>query len=691
MHRIFLLALLCGAAAAQSPFACTRIDTPGIVRAEGMTELLPDIVMDCTGGPAGSSPSIYSVLLTLQGAWAVRPPFTAPVPVGSTPGITLLPTPVWNEAMLLIDDPAPSAQTACLPAVTFNSCSPGAGANIFPARRLENNLIGFTDIPIVSPGEGKTRRIRIANLRVDAPLSAAKAGLISTTVQMYDYRGTTVSVSPHEAVSATAKPSYALRLLDSRGDAVDEVLPALLATPAAVPLNAPIDALSFYAAFEEGTATAFRRKNIATTAAFPGSVQSQNVPGLAYNTESGFFDARLPLTSALSLAGSADSGTRLRLNIDNIPKNILVWVSIRDVATGTRNFDPSNPKALLTYSNPNGDGPFSAVSPYIPGWAQLYVDGAKAQAVWEVVSTDPSSIDQISFRIALTSQGSAGTGAATLRGSIAPFLEGAATASLAAIPRFQVPAKNRAAFTLTNSLQTSPASFTSAASFSSGAVAPGSFVAAFVAGISSGTASGAYPWPSVLNGIQVQMIDATGVSRYAPVLLVSPGQVNFLTPAELAAGPVLINIIQQGLTVASGLSNVQSTSPGLFSADGSGRGPAAGTALRLTLSGSNTAEALAIFDSDVWRPVPITITPDEPVYLSLYATGIRNRRSLSEVTATIGGQSVPVLYAGPQSSLPGLDQINLGPLPASLKGRGDLELAIIVDGSEANRVRLTIE
>jgi uncharacterized protein (TIGR03437 family) len=690
MHKLFLLVLAGGAAWAQAPFTCTRVDSPGVVRAEGLAELLPDIVLDCRGGTAAST---YTVLLTVPGTWAVRPAFTPPAQTGVTPGTPVVSTAAWNEAMLLVDDPLPAAQTVCLPSVTFTSCAPAAMANVFPARRLENNLIGFTDIPLTAPAQGRTRRIRVTNLRVNAPVSAAKAGAISTMIQLFDAKGSPVPVTGQEALSATAQPSYSLRLFDGNGNAVGEVQPALLASPAAVPLNAPIDALSFLAVFEEGHNAAFRRRNIATTPSFPGSAQSQNVPGLTYNTESGFFDTRTPLSSALSLAGSADSGTRLRLNIDNIPKNILVWVSIRDVENGTRNYDKVTPKALLTYSNPNGDGPFSPVSPYIPGWAQLYVDGGKAQAVWEVVSADPSAIDRVSFRIALTSQGSAGTGAATLRGSIAPFVEGTATTALHAIPRFQVPARSITAFTLTNSLQTAPASVTSAASFSGVSLAPGSFAAAFVSGIAPGTTVASYPWPTTLDGLQVQLIDATGASRYAPLLLVSPGQVNFLVPENVAAGPVLINLVRQSLAAASGLSNVQNTAPGLFSADGSGRGLAAGTALRLSGSGSNPLQPLAVFDAPVntWKPASIAIAAEAPVFLSLYGTGIRNRRNLSAVSATIGGQAVPVLYAGPQSDMPGLDQVNIGPLPLSLQGRGAVDVVIAVEGIEANIMKVVVE
>jgi uncharacterized protein (TIGR03437 family) len=50
-----------------------------------------------------------------------------------------------------------------------------------------------------------------------------------------------------------------------------------------------------------------------------------------------------------------------------------------------------------------------------------------------------------------------------------------------------------------------------------------------------------------------------------------------------------------------------------------------------------------------------------------------------------------VLYAGPQSDLPGLDQINLGPLPDSLRGRGQLDLVMTVAGHPTNRTQIAIQ
>jgi uncharacterized protein (TIGR03437 family) len=70
---------------------------------------------------------------------------------------------------------------------------------------------------------------------------------------------------------------------------------------------------------------------------------------------------------------------------------------------------------------------------------------------------------------------------------------------------------------------------------------------------------------------------------------------------------------------------------------------------------------------------PIAVNGN-PVYLSLYGTGIRGAAS-GAVYVLINGASVPVLYAGPQPTYPGLDQINVA-LPASLAGAGEVQVEI---------------
>lgn len=92
----------------------------------------------------------------------------------------------------------------------------------------------------------------------------------------------------------------------------------------------------------------------------------------------------------------------------------------------------------------------------------------------------------------------------------------------------------------------------------------------------------------------------------------------------------------------------------------------------------------------IFSATPIELGSEtEQVYLVLFGTGWRNRTSLANVRVTIGGTEVEALYAGPQLQHPGLDQINLR-LPRALAGRGEVEVAVRVDGSAANPVNLNI-
>jgi len=104
-------------------------------------------------------------------------------------------------------------------------------------------------------------------------------------------------------------------------------------------------------------------------------------------------------------------------------------------------------------------------------------------------------------------------------------------------------------------------------------------------------------------------------------------------------------------------------------------------------------EPIVRFDGaqNLFVAVPIDLGPTfHDLFLILYGTGIRFRSSPGNVTASIGGASVPVQFAGPAPGLVGVDQINLGPLPRSLAGRGEVEVALTVDGKVANLVRVSI-
>jgi len=78
------------------------------------------------------------------------------------------------------------------------------------------------------------------------------------------------------------------------------------------------------------------------------------------------------------------------------------------------------------------------------------------------------------------------------------------------------------------------------------------------------------------------------------------------------------------------------------------------------------------------------------VFLVLFATGARHRASLGAVSVKIGGVNADALYAGPQGSFAGLDQLNVL-LPRSLAGRGEMDVSVQVEGQEANKLRVAVK
>ena len=88
--------------------------------------------------------------------------------------------------------------------------------------------------------------------------------------------------------------------------------------------------------------------------------------------------------------------------------------------------------------------------------------------------------------------------------------------------------------------------------------------------------------------------------------------------------------------------------------------------------------------------MPIALSADVQVYVSLFGTGIRGAGDASNVTCTIHGVSVQVLFAGAQGGFLGLDQVNV-PLPLSLKGSGQSEVILTAGGRISNTVLLNIQ
>jgi len=214
---------------------------------------------------------------------------------------------------------------------------------------------------------------------------------------------------------------------------------------------------------------------------------------------------------------------------------------------------------------------------------------------------------------------------------------------------------------------------------------PGSNLAAATAQAS------AQPLPTSLGGISLTVTDSAGTQRSAPLIYVSPSQINFVIPDGTASGPATFTI-NGGPAPLSATATIQTVAPRLFSANGSGTGVAAASAILTQVPNPQLQSPIPVFQctSSGCVSVPIVLGIDTPIYLTLYGTGIRNRSSLANVNVTINGTSVPVLYAGPQPGYAGLDQVNVS-LTLNLRGSGESNVVLTVDGQVSNTVTVNIQ
>ncbi len=238
-----------------------------------------------------------------------------------------------------------------------------------------------------------------------------------------------------------------------------------------------------------------------------------------------------------------------------------------------------------------------------------------------------------------------------------------------------------------------PVASVSAASFLGDALATESIAAAFGQNLATLVqVATTLPLPTQLAGTTVRVRDGSGVERLAPLFFVAPTQVNFEVPPSTANGAATITITSGDGSIATGIVNIASVAPGLFSANSDGRGVAAAVVLRVKANGEQTFEPVAQLDQATNRFVaaPIDLGPEtDQVFLVLFSTGTRFRSSLATSSATIGGANAEVLYVGPAGGFVGLDQSNIR-LSRALIGRGEVAVRLILDGTMSNEVMINV-
>lgn len=218
---------------------------------------------------------------------------------------------------------------------------------------------------------------------------------------------------------------------------------------------------------------------------------------------------------------------------------------------------------------------------------------------------------------------------------------------------------------------------TNAASYSTDAIAPGSLVSLFGAALAPTTARATgTPLPLSLADTSV-----TVNGTVAPLLFVSPRQINAQIPFEIPAGPATVVVRTLGAVSAPATITVRSAAPGVFT-DGHGQ------AAVLNADGSvNSAKNPAPSGSTV----SVFLTGQGPI-AGAVEDGAAPRAgqaisATSTILATIGSMPAEVPFAGLAPLYAGLAQMNLKIPPLA---SGVYSLVINIGGTASNAAQLVI-
>lgn len=202
---------------------------------------------------------------------------------------------------------------------------------------------------------------------------------------------------------------------------------------------------------------------------------------------------------------------------------------------------------------------------------------------------------------------------------------------------------------------------TDAAAFSPDAIAPGSLISIFGSGLAQGANSAsATPLPLSLGDVSVTM---NGI--VAPVLYVSPGQINAQVPNEVAAGPASLVVRAYGTLSPPKTITVKAAAPALFTVNGQAATPGSSISIYFTGQGPVTAAV----DDGAAPPTGSVVWAKGPT------------------SATIGGVAADVQFVGLAPNFPGVAQIDLK-IPTLAPGT--YPVVITIGGVASNAVQIVV-
>jgi uncharacterized protein (TIGR03437 family) len=229
---------------------------------------------------------------------------------------------------------------------------------------------------------------------------------------------------------------------------------------------------------------------------------------------------------------------------------------------------------------------------------------------------------------------------------------------------------------LLNAFSTAPTMLSAASGTSP--VAPGSLVSIYGTGLAYG------PNPAAP---QVNLTDGSGSVLPMTVLYASATQLNAQVPVAAAAGTGSFTVIAPPSSPQKAPVVIVSVAPALFSANGSGKGPAAAY-IQSVVTEEAPIPVFTCSSPTVCLPYPFDVSTGS-TSLVLYGTGIRNHAQLP-VMVMVNGLPLSSFYAGPTPGIFGVDQVNVS-LPSSLAHAGTVFVQVVIGAAMSNPVTIAIQ
>jgi hypothetical protein len=422
-------------------FACSAVAGPKIVRSEGLTELVSDVMLICSGGtPIAAGQQLPQANLTVS----LNTTVTSRILASSQTGIL-------TEALLLIDEPGaanppvpqlvcgtqgtaetPPGSGVCTMTGTGNGIGvysgTGARANIFQGQLTGSNQISWLGVPLDAPAQGATRILRFTNLRANASQTSSSPIIVSVSATVFFNGGSaplTIANSTLAVASGQSGLAFAARTADNSAN---------LNSPAILPTCTRTFGRIATLRFQETFASDFRPQTVASyiDANTSPPPADQNVPGQIYNSETGFRNSAFPSDSShgnVNAAGLADFGTRLRAQFSNIPTGVNIAVEILNQGAG------SGLAARLVTNEGTSFSPWPAPSPVSPVAVLSPVNGT-ATVVWEILAANPAALDTLDFGVYASYSGTGSSGTVTVQANLTPISTITSASATDPIPRF---------------------------------------------------------------------------------------------------------------------------------------------------------------------------------------------------------------------------------------------------------------